>query len=570
MPGDWFRSLAALLVFLQPAWACPNLRQDGTAADAELLATIKTLYQSGQWEAVTRQISAASSDSAELDYYKGMALAHLQRWQDANRAFERGERKVPTDKRFPLERAGALFKMGSSASAKACLRRALKLDPQDSYGREFLASLYFLEGNLEAAVQHWNQLGKPAIDEIKMTPLPQLRPDLLDRAFAFAPASLLNVGELRTTQAQLDLLEIYPRYRFELLPRKDGVFDLLFTPTEKNGWGDNRFEALLSLLKGLPYQTVYPEFYNLGKSSLNSLSLVRWDAQKRRFLTCFSGPLGGNPHWRYRFSLDGRKENWDLSRSFQGATSANGDLRMQKQSVGAEILNQWKDRLRWRSAVDVTHRIFQNPPVVDGNDQLFPHGTSIKYQTGIDSVLARVPEHRLTTLAFAGLDFGRMLVIPRTTFAKYQVGARTQWLPQARGDDYAVNAQFRSGTIQGNPPFDELFMLGIERDNNLWMRAHVGTRDGKKGNSPLGRSYVLFNGEVDKILYRHAFFDIKLGPFLDSGKIFDKTGFFGSREWLWDVGAQAKFRVLEGTTFIFSYGKDLQTGGNAVYFTVSR
>ena len=182
MPGDWLRSLAALLIFLQPAWTCPNLHQDSAAADAKLLATIKTLYQSGQWEAVGRQISAASSDSAELDYYQGMALARLQRWKEANRAFERGERKVPTDKRFPLERAGALFKMGSPSSAKACLRRALKLDPQDSYGREFLASLYFLEGNLEAAVRHWNQLGKPAIDEIKMAPVPQLRPDLLDRA----------------------------------------------------------------------------------------------------------------------------------------------------------------------------------------------------------------------------------------------------------------------------------------------------------------------------------------------------------------------------------------------------
>src|SRR5881409_2409796 len=99
--------------------------------------------------------------------------------------------------------------------------RPLKLDPQDSYGQEFLASVYFLDGNLEAALQHWNRVGKPAIEEIKMVPAPQLRPDLLERAFAFAPAALLKLEELRSTEARLDLLEIYPRYRFELLPRKD-------------------------------------------------------------------------------------------------------------------------------------------------------------------------------------------------------------------------------------------------------------------------------------------------------------------------------------------------------------
>ena len=29
--------------------------------------------------------------------------------------------------------------------------------------------------------------------------------------------------------------------------------------------------------------------------------------------------------------------------------------------------------------------------------------------------------------------------------------------------------------------FDELFELGMERDNDLWLRGHVGTRDGRKG-----------------------------------------------------------------------------------------
>ena len=109
-------------------------------------------------------------------------------------------------------------------------------------------------------------------------------------------------------------------------------------------------------------------------------------------------------------------------------------------------------------------------------------------------------------------------------------------------------------------------MLGMERDNDLWMRAHVGTRDGRKGSAPLGRNYFLSNWEIDKRIYHNGFFSLKLSPFLDTGKITDPLPGLGSGRWLWDTGVQAKFRVLGvGVTLI--YGKDLRSGHNAFYAT---
>jgi len=61
--------------------------------------------------------------------------------------------------------------------------------------------------------------------------------------------------------------------------------------------------------------------------------------------------------------------------------------------------------------------------------------------------------------------------------------------PEAEGDDYQTEVQVRGGGIAGAGPFDELFMLGLERDNDLRMRAHIGTRDGRKGSAPLGDRY---------------------------------------------------------------------------------
>jgi hypothetical protein len=56
--------------------------------------------------------------------------------------------------------------------------------------------------------------------------------------------------------------------------------------------------------------------------------------------------------------------------------------------------------------------------------------------------------------------------------------------PRAEGNDYEMQQQFRAGKTFGTVPFDELFLLGLERDNDLWMRGHIDTRDGRKGSAP--------------------------------------------------------------------------------------
>jgi hypothetical protein len=128
----------------------------------------------------------------------------------------------------------------------------------------------------------------------------------------------------------------------------------------------------------------------------------------------------------------------------------------------------------------------------------------------------------------------------------------------------------RAGATVGDVPFDELFQLGVERDNDLWLRGHAGTTGGRKGAAPLGRRYFLANWETDKNVYSNGLITVKLGPFIDTGKISDSSGLFGSREWLWDTGAQCKVRVLGSITVVFIYGRDLRGGRNVFFGTVLR
>ena len=565
-PSQAGRITALLLCLCLSSRALPQEPR----ADADRKATVRRLYAEKRWEEIV-QFAPLSSDPAELDLYRGLALAQLQRWAEARTAFETGRKKEPRDKRFPLELAGVAYRQQKLSEAKTNLKRALRLDRGDVYAQDFLATIYLLEGNLEAALQHWNPIGKPQITNLKFDPRPRVRAVLLDRAFAFSPAEVLHLNDLRTTEARIENMGIFPRYRFELVPEQEQSFAVMFRAAERNGWGDGTLDGLLSLLRGLPYQAVQPEFYNLNHSSLNVTSLQRWDSQKRRLFASLSIPLGQDPKWRPQFYLDGRNENWDLSGTFQGATSPKTDVKLQKAEAGAEIRSVVSGRWTWKSGMSLAYRSFGNLGGITPQAAPFFTGSfSLKYYAGFNYKLLRVPERRFTVDSIVSGQFGKAFARPLGPFGGIEGSLDVHWFPLPRGDDYEMRSRLRAGAIMGRVPLDELFALGIERDNNLWLRAHIGTRHGKKGNAPMGRQFILWNWETDKVVYQNAFLTLKLGPFLDAGKVADSSGDFRSGGWLWDPGVQCKVRVLESLTIVFSYGRNLRSSRNAFYTTVAR
>lgn len=119
----------------------------------DLLTEARSLYEGSNWEGVLRVVPPSAIDPPDLQYYRGMSLARLEQWQQAKQAFELGMMLIPRDKKFLQELAGVFFKLGDSRQAKSCLLKTLRIDPEDRYSRDFLASLFLLEGNVEAAIK---------------------------------------------------------------------------------------------------------------------------------------------------------------------------------------------------------------------------------------------------------------------------------------------------------------------------------------------------------------------------------------------------------------------------------
>src|SRR5258708_16826622 len=117
--------------------ACALSAQQPSADDA------RRLFENERWpevialaEATLHSSEKSASEkpaSAELEYFYGVALARLNRLDDARQALLARSHLLPRDKRFPVELAGCSFRRKRYAEAAGHLPPALRLAPHDTY-----------------------------------------------------------------------------------------------------------------------------------------------------------------------------------------------------------------------------------------------------------------------------------------------------------------------------------------------------------------------------------------------------------------------------------------------------
>ena len=529
----------------------------GNAQSPSEMARIQKLFEEQRWQEIVATADPAASP--ELAFYYGTAQARLEHWNEAAMAFQTGRRLAPDDSRFPTELAGVAFKQQKYAEAEDWLRRALRLNPGDAYVNEFLATVFYLEGNLDAALKYWNRVGKPRVRQFSADPVPTLDPVLFDHTLTIAPASTLRLPDLQSTRARLDQLNLFRMPHFELSARDSGDFDLIFHNIERNGCG-GKWGCLLTIFGSTPAETLRFDYYNLGRRALNFNSSFRWDGEKRRISAYLEAPFVRQPRWHWRAGADLRNENWAMLNSFTGPTPLLAALSLKRQAATFEFSDVMSGRWQWSANTEFSHRDFHN--ILAGtvlSDDLLASGPQLKQTLGSELTLLRYPERRLTINSFGSLSLARLWANGSRTFSQLQGGANTLWFPQHTGDKYEIQHAMRAGKSFGSLPFDELFTLGVLGDTSLLMRAHIATRSGKKGSAPIGENYFVSNFDATRSFSPLSLVKIRVGPFLDTGWT---NNLLEPSKWLWDTGIQARVQAL-GFELAFSYGRDLRSGNNA-------
>jgi tetratricopeptide (TPR) repeat protein len=423
--------------------------------------------------------------------------------------------------------ASKAFREENLSGAREHLTAALRVNPSDAYVNDFLGTVYFLQNNTEAALKYWNRAGKPAIDNIRIDPPLRTDPILLDRAFTFSRGSILRLSDFEETQARLTALRVFSRYRMELSPTENGRFDITLRGAEKTGispW---------SWARGLPFQSINPEFSNIASKGINVGSTLRWDRNKRRAFIFFDTPLKGDPRWGLHLDVDGRDETW---------TSAPEDFRMRKIQAAAEIRSFASGRWSWTSGASVSGRTFSNG---------FSGGVELKYSGLIKRTVIRDAADHLAVDSSASIEAGKLFRSAPIHFAKLVTATSLRWR--------SVTSQVRIGGDIGEVPFDERFTIGLDRDSDLWMRAHPATVDGRKNALNTTRSFILTNSDFQRVLSNSGWFRLSSGPFLDAGKSSISPG------WMVDTGIELRLSILSSFEINLSYGKSLTDHNHTLF-----
>ncbi len=555
-------SLGTAFAFL---FSCLCLNALGVQAQTPSEAQIQKLADGQQWKLIARILSPVRPRTAAMDFYYGLALARLGHWAEAENVLKEGRKRAPKDPRFPEELAGIAFEQKKYPLAAHRMRQAVRLQPKSAYANDFLGTVFFLEDNLPAALKYWNRVGKPMIANVREEPTPRVSPALLDHAFVFSPAATLLLPQFYDTEARIRALGTFPQYQLDLQAQKDGEFDAIFRNDELNGLGGGKWESLFLSLRGLPFQEINPGFYNFRREATNLVSLLRWDAQKRRVFAQISGPFEHDTMYRWELTSDLRDENWAIRNGSAGPAPVLASFNMRHEMAAFRLAYYGRGRVWWWAGAEASHRDFRNAvPGAVLTPQMLAKGYQFEEQARFGAVVWRVPERRFTMNAEAGAAAARLWSQQVQPWEKVTGALSCRWFPRAEGDDYEMSQKMWAGRAFGPPPLDELFILGLERDNNLPMVAHIGTRDGRKGSAPLGREYFLENWELDKDMYNIGLVNLRIGPVFDVGRIGDPGTELGSHEWLFDTGALLKLRVF-GSGLVFSFGRDLRTGTNALY-----
>ena len=515
------------------------------------------LYSAGEYAEVVAATNNGERDSDAL-FLRGMSLARLDRWTESEQALRLGQALSPHDPRFPTELAGVSYRLEDYRRARKHLRRALDLAPDDEYVRNFLGSLHLLDSNMEAALAQWNRIDQPLISAVEMPPNLQTDAVLLDRALTFAPTTTLQLSEIRTSRARLDLLNAFSSYDFDLAPELSGDgYKLRLRGSERRGFFNSPWFALARSARGLPYQTVFLEHDNGGGKASSLHALARWDPNRRRANVSYSRPLAGEARYRLRFFADARDEHWRLA---PYPDAALGDFQLQKIEAGAGFDSVVNGSLRWGGEAAAIVRSFRGEGT---NSPRTPDAAGARTALLVHWTPLRFPARRIIVSTDSRLSLASIADDQGTLYGCTESSAQLAW---TSGRNWNFSTRFSGGALFGTAPFDELYIFGIDRDEALAFRGFRSADRGRKGSAPTGDRFWLSSTDLTRRVAQISLLDVHAGPYFDAGAVSDSRREYGSSGVQLSAGIQLELRLFGAFGIKLLYGRDLRTDQD-LFFT---
>ena len=508
-----------------------------------------------------------ANPTPETYVYLGLAHSNLKQYDRALELFAEASRRYPTDPRFLNETAGVHLANRDVDLAREALAEALRLAPRDQYAADLLASLNLSEGDVRGALDLWNEVGQPEIDEIFQNFSPSFLNWEVPIALKFGSGDILGFDEWKTTEARLLKSRLFSNVTLELEPSPEpDLYNAIIRTSPRT---NARANVLFDLLRGLPVETTYLNFWDLGGSGVSWRSSYRWDEDRRRVRgqLLIPLPLPGLPI--LDISNTWRSEQWDLAASIRDEFQSDSrfDYKVNAVRVGLGVVPDY--RLEINASFEYRNR------AATGNIESLGMNSRNSGTFRIESTIRTMEGRYKNLLRFEGF-LARSSVLGDFDFSGGSIQVANRYILK-EASDTSFNFSLTGGWSGGDIPVDSYFLLGIGRGSRYPLRGHVTSDEGRYGRAPMGTDFVLINTDVERRLVTVPLFNtlgipyimIKAMGFFDRAKVFDANRIFRPGEWLNDVGAGLRFETPTGS-FTVLYGRDITDGVNNLYGYVER
>lgn len=522
----------------------------GQSAEAES-REIRRLFLAGDYGEVRRRASHLTAEGRidpEISLLHGIAAARQGDLDDAENILRALIRENSLFAAAYTELAGLRFLAGDLDSVPKLLEKSLDLDPTQSYAREFLGTVYYLQGRKLRAVQTWNRLGQPRIHSISYLVPEGAAPPLVDRLAKINEHEVLQHHKLLQAQWTLEMLHLGERLDFRLRPRSESLWDLELATAPPNPLGWLPEAGLLNAASLLTYRRIGFQF---PREPLRNVHMELG--------------LGGHPAHR-----DLRASTWFRFLSlYPDALELNLSVWEEAWSLpsGADRVSVGGNRLESRYRVVLPYR--QSIKFTAGYQQQFGDlaqlegllnerhvarvGLGWQGRIGLDGDEAVRLDFGLEGRAFfavgTGSDSGRQLD-GHMVF---------RWLVRDSSAT-SVRISVKNGRSTGLVPLNDLYHLGVGPGNPLPLRAHKTVQRGRNGVAPLAPNCVLVNVDLTHGLFRWGILGVVGRAFFDAARVNRTALGMTPHGWYRDAGAGLAVNILGREVLQITWAHDLRDG----------
>jgi len=502
-------------------------------------------------EALLRSFQTLHPENAEGAFLLGFALAKQEKWDIASDQFEQAISLQPGYVSAFIELAGVQFKLGYHDKAIDLFQKALDLDSDNSYAAEFLANLLYLEDRKIEALEYWNNIEKPKIKNITYRTAVDVEPKLLQQIFPLNEGEVLRrkqILDIRWKQEQFDL---DPKFFWHITTSSNDEWDLEIGLPPRGTLSPLKTILLSNAVRVPVYREAVIEYPLELRSGKKFKGIVRWDSPQKRlsatawfpFLLSKSDGLGSTFDWR--------NEAW-----VTGQTGIGFRYKTKTVKTNYDFLMRNRMAISFHAGYD--HQVLSFKEIqpqemardFPNNQHFLNLGLEWKKRIGL-SVSDKV---KVDWKVYYNNHFG--LDGKRTQARQVAASTALDWQldPSRR---FELKASLGAGHSSQNIPLSKYFVLGVGQDNPLPLRAHPTVVDEHKGNSPLGRQFILGNLELHRRLIRWRVLEIKGQIFMDIGTVYETP--FGNESGVWyrDIGCGLRFGALGSDLIEILFGYDI-------------